>query len=127
MQDRLRVKFDLSLDGMQLILLAVLAVMGSVLIGWAFWKDSGYTHIPQVNPDRVAQACEFIDPNTADYASLRRLPGVGDIRARAIINYRQTCENKPAFSKLEDLKKVQGISDGTLREAMPLMEIKIRN
>jgi competence ComEA-like helix-hairpin-helix protein len=124
MQDRLRVKFDLSLDGMQLIQLAVLAIVGSVLIGWGFWEDCGYTHIPQVNTDRVSLACEFIDPNTADYASLRRLPGVGDIRARAIISYRQTCENQPAFSKLEDLKKVSGISDGTLREAMPLMEIK---
>lgn len=124
MQDRLRTKFDLSLDGVQLRLLAVLAIVGAAVASWSFAKDCGYSRVPQVNPDRVSQAREFIDPNTADYASLRRLPGVGDTRARAIISYRQTCENQPAFSKLEDLKKVSGISDGTLRDAMPLMEIK---
>ena len=63
-----------------------------------------------VEPQKILLANEKIDPNTADFASLRRLPLVGDSRAASIIKYRQA--NMPTdgilFTSAEDLTKIKG-------------------
>lgn len=48
----------------------------------------------------------LININTADESALTTLPGIGQARARSIIDYRQ--QNGP-FEKPEDLMKVSGI------------------
>jgi DNA uptake protein ComE-like DNA-binding protein len=119
MHDRLDRKFDLSLDNLQIRICAVLVIIGVLLICWKYAHSS--SDQSGVVPEKVSLANELIDPNTASYASLRRLPGVGDMRARAIINYRQKCEEPPAFKKPADFKNVPGIGPGTLNAALPLM------
>lgn len=52
-----------------------------------------------------------LDVNRASAAELTELPGIGEVRAQAIINYRN--EHGP-FSKVEDLLAVPGIGEGTL-------------
>ncbi|TQR30924.1 DNA-binding protein [Campylobacter sp. MIT 99-7217] len=48
-----------------------------------------------------------VNINTADVDTLKSLKGIGEAKAKAIIEYRQD-QN---FTKIEDLKKVKGIGD----------------
>jgi competence ComEA-like helix-hairpin-helix protein len=50
-----------------------------------------------------------INPNYAPQASLRRLPGIGDGRAGAIVAYRENFSDNKAFRNCDDLQKVKGI------------------
>ncbi len=58
-----------------------------------------------------------INPNDAPVASLVRLPGIGIVRAGAIVAYRKDySENNgaPAFQNPNDLQKVKGIGPKTV-------------
>lgn len=61
-------------------------------------------------PDSLMEG-EVINLNTADVYELQRLPGIGEKRARAIVDYRE--ENGP-FRSVEDLTRVSGIGEGIL-------------
>lgn len=65
---------------------------GGVAIGQAVPADDGKVNI-----------------NTADVAALQTLNGIGEVRALAIIAYR---ENYGAFQSIEDIMQVDGIKDG---------------
>jgi competence ComEA-like helix-hairpin-helix protein len=58
-----------------------------------------------------------INPNYAPMASLVRLPGVGIVRAGAIVAYRKSFNRKngngPVFRNYDDLQKVKGIGPKT--------------
>jgi competence ComEA-like helix-hairpin-helix protein len=75
--------------------------------------------------DRFEQPCEIrlesrINPNYAPPASLVRLPGIGDGRARKIVAYRESFSKKnsddKAFRNCEDLQKVKGIGPKTAED-----------
>lgn len=51
-------------------------------------------------------AFEKVNINTADEYTIAKLPGVGRLIARRIVEYR---EKNGKFKKIEDLKKVKGI------------------
>lgn len=51
-----------------------------------------------------------VNINTADQAGLMTIPGIGETRARAIIEYRET---SGGFRDPEDIKNVSGIKEGT--------------
>jgi competence protein ComEA len=57
------------------------------------------------------QSPQKIDINRAESWLLEALPGIGEVTARAIVDYRS--ENGP-FRRIEDLLKVKGIGEGTL-------------
>ena len=52
-----------------------------------------------------------VNLNTADEATLTALQGIGKVKAKAILDYRQS--NGP-FKTVEDLAKVNGIGDKTV-------------
>ncbi len=55
-----------------------------------------------------------INPNNASVASLIRLPGIGPVRAAAIVEYRAAMTGSTkAFSSCADLQKVKGIGPKT--------------
>ena len=55
-----------------------------------------------------------INPNNASVASLIRLPGIGPVRAAAIVEYRSAMTGSTkAFSSCPDLQKVKGIGPKT--------------
>jgi len=56
----------------------------------------------------VTSAAAAIDINTGTLAELTSLPGIGPVKAEAIIKYR---EEKGRFTKLEELKNVHGIGE----------------
>ena len=56
-----------------------------------------------------------INPNDAPVASLVRLPGVGMVRATAIVSYREGYAGEgPAFDDCDDLAEVKGIGPVTV-------------
>ncbi len=61
-----------------------------------------------------------INPNDAPQASLTRLPGVGMVRAQAIVTYReqfrQNGKGDLAFRDCNDLRNVKGIGPVTARQ-----------
>jgi competence protein ComEA len=55
-------------------------------------------------------AFAVVNINSASQKQLEELPGVGPVKAKAIIDYRK--KNGP-FKTTEDIKKVEGIGDAT--------------
>ena len=56
-----------------------------------------------------------LDINTASAAELATLPGIGDSKAKAIVDYRAA----DPFHTVEDLKKVKGIGDKMFEALKP--------
>lgn len=61
-------------------------------------------------PDSLLEG-EVIDLNAADIYELQRLPGIGEKRAQAIVDWRE--ENGP-FQSVDELLQVPGIGNGIL-------------
>ncbi len=87
--------------------LGVLAV--SCLIGTPAWADHHET--AEAAYGQTPGAIGPIDINTADATTLQGLPGIGTIKAAAIIAHREA--NGP-FASVDDLKNVKGIGEKTL-------------
>ncbi len=59
------------------------------------------------------QSSQKVDINRAEAWLLAALPGIGEVRAGAIVAYR---EENGEFRRIEDLLKVEGIGEGTFAE-----------
>lgn len=59
---------------------------------------------------------EYVNINTADSDELQKLPGIGSVKAEAIIEYR--IENG-SFRSVDDLINVKGIGEKTLEKLKP--------
>lgn len=62
----------------------------------------------------------LININTAGLEELMTLPGIGKAKAQSIIDYRT---DHGAFSKIEDLKKIEGIKDGVFTKLEDLIKV----
>jgi len=65
--------------------------------------------VPLTTDDRELsiETSPLVNINTASFTELDSLPGIGEVKARAILDYRQ---KNGLFTALEDLMKVEGIS-----------------
>lgn len=68
-----------------------------------------------------ASGTSLVNINTADAAELMTLPGIGETRAAAIIEYRT---NIGKFEKNEDLMNVKGIKNGVFSKVSSLICVK---
>lgn len=59
----------------------------------------------------MAQETSQINVNTADQATLIQLPGIGEVKAQAIVEDR---ENNGSYQTADDLTRVEGIGEGTI-------------
>jgi competence protein ComEA len=69
----------------------------------------------------ATSAIAGININTADLATLESLPGIGQKKAQAIIDYRT---DKGNFTSVEDLTHVKGIGEKLLAKIKELVEVK---
>lgn len=69
--------------------------------------DAEQEEIPD-SADKIPQN-KMVNINTADAAELMTLPGIGKVRAAAIIEHR---EKYGEFMKIEDIMNVKGIKTG---------------
>ena len=74
-------------------------------------------YIPRLEEEIQPQK---IDPNRAEAWLLEALPGIGEIRAQAIIDYRQ--QNGP-FRNINELTKVEGIGISTYEQIKHLITV----
>lgn len=63
----------------------------------------------------------LVNINTADAQQLMTLPGIGEVRADAIIEYRQ---REGDFEKIEDVMNVKGIKTGIFSKISNLICVK---
>ena len=71
-------------------------------------RDGDQVHVP-----RVGEVPQRVNINTAEAWLLEALPGIGEVSAQRIIEYRD--ENGP-FQRVEDLTMVEGIGLATLEK-----------
>ncbi len=62
----------------------------------------------------------LVDINKATESELTTLPGIGENKARQIVEYRQS---NGSFSSIEDIKNVSGIGDGIFNQINSLIKV----
>jgi DNA uptake protein ComE-like DNA-binding protein len=112
--------------------LTAVALLTGLLLGLAVWR--AYQDRARLDSDLVARpaavtpAEEKVDPNTASWVSLARLPEMGPTRAKAIVKYRdQVLAGHPGekvFARPEDLVKVPGIGTSIVDVIQPHLEFE---
>lgn len=120
-----------SASGMYLVCYALLAAVFVYVAVERWSRPFVFQDQAPIEPDQIAQIQTRIDPNTAGWPELARLPLVGESLARAIVAYREECRARsgptasaPAtvFRSLEDLDPVPGIGKETLRRIEPYLQ-----
>jgi len=109
--------------------LTAIALLTAMLIALAVWRlATNRARLREdltVEPAAVAPAAEKIDPNTASWASLARLPGIGPGRAKAICTWREAfCDEhpgQPAFRRPADLEQVPGVGPVIVQSVAPYL------
>ena len=80
--------------------------------------------VPVTNSESVSVAeqnsSQKLNINTADTATLDSLPGIGGVKANAIIDYRE--KNGP-FKSTNDIKNVSGIGESTYNNISNLITV----
>jgi competence ComEA-like helix-hairpin-helix protein len=89
----------------------LVAAAGLVLSFAAGRFELGST--PAVDSARVAAVRQRVNPNTASFSSLRRLPDLGPAHAKAILDYRAAHGPAP-FRTADDLTRIPGIKAATV-------------
>lgn len=85
-----------------------------------------YVSDPQpARPSRYDELADKIDPNVADWHTLAALPGLGEKRAKTIIEYREAFTKEHpdhlAFNEPQDLLLVRGIGPAMLATMRPYL------
>ena len=80
----------------------------------------GVLTVGMISPLSAAEENDPIDLNRATARELVQLPGVGEVIAKRIIDFRE--EHGP-FKRVEDLTKVKGIGEKSLEKIRPYIRI----
>lgn len=79
------------------------------------------TPVPKPTPEDGSDT-DKIDINNATAEELDSLPSIGEVRAKAIIKWR---EENGGFKTIEDLDKVKGIGDTFMERLRPFITVKV--
>ena len=106
-------------------LLMVTVVFVAVLISFYIGRNTGRSPIivstlPEMTQGDSLQTDVRININTADSAQLQKLPGIGEVIAQRIIDYRT--ENGP-FQDVLEITMVKGIGAERLEQIRDLITV----
>lgn len=76
---------------------------------------------PAAGADSTPALSGVVNVNTATLEELQLLPGVGEVRARAILRSR---EERGGFARVEDLVDVKGIGPAGLERMRPYVTLE---
>ncbi len=82
-------------------------------------SDGEQIRIPFIGEEKVDSG--LININNADVSLLCEIPGIGETRAQAIVDYR---EANGGFQTVEELMEVNGIKEGLFAKIAPFVECK---
>jgi DNA uptake protein ComE-like DNA-binding protein len=103
-------------------LLLILLLIGALACIWFVRRGGWRDEAAEATTQPAGQYATQLDPNTASVQALAHLPGLGETRARAIVDYRSTCKQQPAFTQPNDLRKVKrGIGTQTIARLTPFL------
>lgn len=123
MQPARRRRYDFAWRRRNLGGLIVLCLLAAVMLGLrGFTQRVSFGHAIPMNRSRVEIASEKINPNVATIASLKRLSGIGPLKARDIVTYREAQEPN-TFRSADDLAKVPGIGPGLVERTAPYLDL----
>jgi len=88
-------------------------------------KDEMVVYVPREGEEQVKAAGEkekgaLVNINEASTAELLTLPGIGEAKAAAVIDYR---EQNSGFKEKEELKEISGIGEKTFEKLMDLITV----
>ena len=83
--------------------------------------DAQQIRIPYIGESINTPEDKLIDINKADVNELCTIPGIGESRAGAIIEYR---EANGGFKDIEELKNITGIKDATFNKIKPYVCVR---
>ena len=92
-----------------------LAFMLGVFLGRSNWSDSASFMV-----ERKSQSAGLVDLNNATIDELCLLPGISEITAQKIIDYRQ---QEGPFRTIEDLCNISGISRSKLEQIKEFIKV----
>ena len=100
----------------------ILLLIGVLACIWLVRRGGWRTENSEATSQPTGQFANQLDPNTATAQALAHLPGLGEARAKAIVEYRSTCKQQPAFTQPSDLRKVKrGIATNTIARLAPFL------
>lgn len=120
------------------ILLLVTLLFAAFTVGLYCGRSSGKTQVsvtvsrnmqtlppettaPETIPEETVSAITYpININTADKDTLTALPGIGDVLAQRILDYR---EEHGSFTHVEELLNVEGIGERKMETIVDLITI----
>ena len=109
------------------VLLVLLTVL-LLFLGGRYACNTMYVSDPQPDtPPRYHELADRIDPNTADWQTLAALPGIGERRAKDIVEYRERKRaeaGNPDFVVFDaegDLLYVRGIGPALVEGMKPYL------
>lgn len=94
-------------------LLMAWTLLFCAFIGLSFLHERSAAPTARTEHTAPAEETALVELNTADAETLQTLPGIGEVLAQRIIDYRT--ENGP-FETIEEVMEVQGIGQGKFEE-----------
>jgi competence protein ComEA len=96
----------------------LLVLMAIVSLGESFPVAAGAA---QTVESTVPKTANVVNINTAGVNQLSSIPGLGEKKSQEIVKFREKNGN---FSRIEDIKKVQGIGDKLFEKIKRYLTVK---
>jgi hypothetical protein len=110
----------------QLNALRGLLLIFAIVMGGRLACNHTFIDNPQPDiPARSGDLADKLDPNTATWQEFAAIPGLGEKRAHAIVDFREAWAikhpNTPAYAGPQDLRNVKGIGPATASNLAPYL------